>query len=158
MKLRTIIFTEVLLALQFSSCLWARPITSDEAEMVVTGWLKTDSQPMGMIFNEQVNRIDTFMNDNSKPIYYIVYLEPTGFVIVSADDLIEPIIGFVNGDIYDPSPNNPLGALVTSDLKSRIRDTTSRFLLTVCIKRFILEKEFNGFGARRLLHFFHRNL
>jgi hypothetical protein len=102
------------------SCLWARPTTADEAEKVVTGWLKADPKPLGTSLGRQVRKVETFTNNSGEAIYYIVYLQPTGFVIVSADDLVEPIIGFVQGDRFDPSPENPLGALVTDDLKRRI--------------------------------------
>jgi hypothetical protein len=47
-------------------------------------------------------------------------LDLSGFVIVPADDLVEPIIGFTSGEKYDPSPESPLGALVTADLTARI--------------------------------------
>jgi len=47
-------------------------------------------------------------------------LRPTGFVIVSADYLVEPIIGFADDGTYDPSDQNPLGALVNQDLKGRL--------------------------------------
>ena len=102
------------------SCLWARPTTADEAEKVVTGWLKADPKPLGMSLGRQVRNVDTFTDDRGEPLYYIVYLHPSGFVIVSADDRVEPIIGFVQGDSFDPSPENPLGALVTNDLNGRI--------------------------------------
>ncbi|NLE60132.1 MAG: hypothetical protein GX616_17415, partial [Planctomycetes bacterium] len=52
--------------------------------------------------------------------YYVVYLEPVGFVIVPADDEVEPIIAFVMGSVYDPSDSNPLGALVSKDVPSRV--------------------------------------
>jgi hypothetical protein len=97
-----------------------------DAEKVVLGWLKADPQPLGATLGQRVVLVQTFTDDEGVPIYYIVYLEPAGFVIVPADDLVEPIIGFVERGTYDPSPANPLGALVTSDLKARIaavRDT-----------------------------------
>ncbi len=102
------------------SCLWARPTTADEAEKVVTGWLKADPKPLGMSLGRQVRQVETFRNESGEAIYHIVYLHPSGFVIVSADDLVEPIIGFVQGDRFDPSPDNPLGALVADDLNGRI--------------------------------------
>jgi hypothetical protein len=43
-----------------------------------------------------------------------------GFVIVSADDSVEPIIAFSDDSDYDPSPANPLGALVGQDLRERV--------------------------------------
>jgi len=102
------------------SCLWGRPTTAEEAEKLVVGWLKADPKPLGMSLGQQVREVETSRNESGEAIYYIVYLQPYGFVIVSADDLVEPIIGFVQGDSFDPSPENPLGALVTNDLKRRI--------------------------------------
>jgi len=102
------------------ACLWGRPTTAQQAERVVAGWLKADREPLGMSLGRHVRRVDTFADDNGEPLYYIVYLQASGFVIVSADDLVEPIIGFVQGDRFDASPENPLGALVTADLTSRI--------------------------------------
>ena len=101
--------------------LWAGITTSDQAEMVVTGWLKTNSTPLETVIGGQVKNVETFTNDSVEPIYYIVYLQSSGFVIVSADDRIEPIIGFVEKGIYNPSIDDPLGALVNNDLKAGLQ-------------------------------------
>ncbi len=114
------IFTSFLILLQLCCNLQARPTTANEAEKVVAGWLKTDARPLGAALGRQVTNVETYINENDEPIYYIVYLQPSGFVIVSADDLVQPIIGFVEKGTYDPSPDNPLGALVNRDLKGRI--------------------------------------
>ena len=102
------------------ACLWGRPTTAQEAERVVAGWLKADPTPLGTSFGRHVRKVDTFTDGSGEPLYYIVYLQPSGFAIISADDLVEPIIGFVQGDRFDASPENPLGALVTADLTRRI--------------------------------------
>jgi hypothetical protein len=98
----------------------AAPTTVRDAEMVASGWLKASVQPLGMNLGRRVGRIETFKNYSGKAVYHIVYLSPSGFVIVSADDTVEPIIGFADGGDYDPSADNPLGALVTDDLNSRV--------------------------------------
>jgi hypothetical protein len=103
-------------------------MTADEAEMVVTGWLKLNDKPLGTSPGRSVISVETFIDDNGNPAYYVVYLEPSGFVIVSADDLVEPIIAFSNEGVFEPSIENPLGALLRHDIKGRIesiRDTIS---------------------------------
>ena len=127
MKRRNIVVTAVLAVLQLCSSLLARPTTAYEAEMVVTGWLKADPLPLGTTLGRQVMEVETFTDDQGKPVYYIVYLQPSGFVIVSADDLVEPIIGFADDGIYEPSFENPLGSLVTNDLNGRITAVRSTF-------------------------------
>jgi len=121
MKRQGIIFATSFVLLQFCcSGLWARPTTAYQAKKVVAGWLKADARPLGAALGQQVAKVETFTDDEGEPIYHIVYLKPSGFVIVPADDLVEPIIGFADDGTYDPSPDNPLGALVSNDLAGRI--------------------------------------
>jgi hypothetical protein len=121
MKRIGIILTVLLVVLQLCGDeVLARPTTLQEAEKAVIGWLKASPQPLGAALGWQVVKVETYTDDWGNPLYYIVYLQPNGFVIVPADDLIEPIIGFVQDGFYDPSPANPLGALVTRDLNGRI--------------------------------------
>jgi hypothetical protein len=98
----------------------AAPVNSKQAAAVVTGWLNAERAPLGESLGGSVQRVDTFDNGAGDPIYYIVYLEPAGYVIVPADDLVEPIVGFASAGQYDPSEGNPLGALVSNDLSARV--------------------------------------
>ncbi|MHC4478431.1 MAG: C10 family peptidase [Planctomycetota bacterium] len=129
MKRNAMVLTTVLVLLGICcSRLWAGPTTAQQAQKAVTGWLRADPQPLGAALGQQVSRVEAFTDEAGDPLYYIVYLEPSGFVIVPADDLVEPIIGFVEEGLYDPSEDNPLGALVTKDLNGRVaaaRDSQS---------------------------------
>jgi Peptidase C10 family/Carboxypeptidase regulatory-like domain/Spi protease inhibitor/Disaggregatase related/Right handed beta helix region len=113
------IWVVVSVVLLLCSSLWARPTTADEAALVATGWLRLDPQPFGADLGARVKNVETF-SDGNGPAYYIVNLQPSGFVIVPADDSVEPIVGFADDGTYDPSPEDPLGALVTADLSARI--------------------------------------
>ncbi|MBN2182572.1 MAG: C10 family peptidase [Sedimentisphaerales bacterium] len=119
MRYRGIILTAIFAAFQLYSNVSASPITADEAKKAVTGWLITNPQPFDTVSERQILEADTFSDETGKPVYHIVYLEPSGFVIVSANDLIEPIIGFADSGAYDPSDGGPLWALVTQDLNGR---------------------------------------
>lgn len=122
MRLRSFVFVAILAVLQLHNKLWASPTTSGEAKMAVTGWLIASPQPFNTSLQRRVSEIETFTDGSGEPVYYIVYLDPSGFVIVSADDSIEPIIAFADDGIYDPSVESPLGVLVTKDLNARILD------------------------------------
>ena len=122
MRRQSIVFAAFLAVMLFSCNLWASPTTVREAKMAVTGWLKDNPLPFNTTPERQVSKIETFTDGSGEPVYHIVYLDPSGFVIVSANDLIEPIIGFADDGTYDPSVESPLGALVTQDLNGRILD------------------------------------
>jgi len=109
------------------SSLWARTTTAQEARDLVVGWLKADPNPLGTSLGQRIKWVETFTNQYNESIYHIVYLEPAGFVVVSAEDLIEPIIAFGRGDGFNPSTENPLGALVTKDLTSRMASFRDSF-------------------------------
>ena len=98
----------------------ATPVTPKQAAAVVSGWLSTDPAPLGETLGGSVQRVDTFNDQVGDPIYYVVYLEPSGFVIVAADDLVESIVGFASAGQFDPSAANPLSALVRNDLSARV--------------------------------------
>lgn len=128
-KMRLVLVGIFICSLFAPPSLWARPTTVQEVKDLVVGWLKADPKPLGTSLGQQVKQIETFTNQSDEPIYHIVYLEPVGLVIVSADDRVEPIIGFVQGNSFDPSPENPLGALVTEDLNRRIASVRNAFNL-----------------------------
>ncbi len=96
------------------------PMSAEQAMDVVTGWLAADPSPLQTTMGQKVKGVETFNDAQGSPLYYVAYLNPDGFVIVAADDLIEPIIGFAPSGRFDPSTNNPLGALVSRDLPDRI--------------------------------------
>lgn len=99
----------------------AAPTTAEQAQTAVIKWLEADPTPVGAQLGLLVAQATTYPDENGDPVYYVVSLNPTGFVIVPADDGVEPIIAFAAEGTYDPSEQNPLGALVTADVIGRIK-------------------------------------
>ncbi len=104
----------------FSTNIFAGPAGKQQAEKVVRGWLKKDTKPLGALPGRQIKNTDIFYNEDSEPMYYVIYLQPSGFVIVPAEDRVEPIICIAAGQTYNPSDDSPLGALVSGDIPNRI--------------------------------------
>jgi|GEM_PF-1205303 len=89
------------------------------AEVAVKGWLRVEHTPLHTAIGQEIIQVKTYNDADGTPLYHVVYLKPNGFVIVAADDQIEPIIGFAPSGQFDPSPKSPLGALVRRDLPKR---------------------------------------
>ncbi len=104
---------------------WAKAVPSSLAHEVVNGWLAKEAKPMGSPLGSEVESVKTFTDSNGQPVYYVVDLKPSGFVVVSADDLVEPIVCFSSGGSYDSSAHNPLVALVSRDIPARINVSRS---------------------------------
>ncbi len=99
---------------------WSSPVTSEQARTVVNGWRTRAARPLQKKLGQEFLGEETFNGEDGTPLYYVIYLKPTGYVIVPADDQVEPIIGFSSHGRYDPSPANPLAALVTRDVAGRV--------------------------------------
>jgi hypothetical protein len=134
MKNNRIIFIAFWLLLLLCSSIWARTATEYEAQMVVSGWLKANPQPLGASLNRRIKDVETFTGWDNRPAYYIVNLEPSGYVIVSADDRVEPIIAFSAEGAYDFSFENPLVALTTNDLNGRLEAFQNTYYLQAAVE------------------------
>ncbi len=91
-----------------------------EVRKVVRGWLKLEPNPLGVCLGHHVTKVETFSDKKGRPVYYVVCLQPKGFVVVPADDLVEPIIGFAADGTYNASAKSPLAALVSRDVPRRV--------------------------------------
>ncbi|MGD1083963.1 MAG: C10 family peptidase, partial [Verrucomicrobiota bacterium] len=128
----------------------AAPKNADDARQLVVEWLKRDPTPLGAALGGQVKEVQTFRDDKGEPVYHVLYLDPSGFIIVPADDLVEPIIAFASQGRFDPATDNPLGAFISSDVPARVaharalRAPPGEYLLKARNKWQALLQGFNG--------------
>lgn len=104
-----------------SRAIFAKPTTRQQAEKSVQGWLKANPAPLDTALAGQVRDVRPYYDAQNELVYYVVSFDPDGFVILPADDLIQPIIAFAPTGNYDPSNTNPLGELVSRDLPQRLK-------------------------------------
>ena len=105
----------------FTDNLQATEVTIMQVRQMVQGWLTEDSQPMGANLGRQVGEIDSYYNAEEELLYFVVNLIPNGYMIVPADDMVEPIISFIELGSYTNSSDNPLRRFVTQDIAGRIQ-------------------------------------
>ena len=120
MKLKMLILAVAMMLIILPKGVFAAAKTADDAKQLVVNWLKLEQRPLGVTMGQHAKAVQTFRDDKGEPMYHVVYLDPSGFVIVPADDLVEPIIAFVSQGHFDPSMDNPLGALVGGDVPARV--------------------------------------
>jgi len=99
---------------------WAKPTTTEDARKVVSGWLQVDRAPLDEAMPSNVTGVETVHGAAGEIVYYVVSLAPEGFVIVSADDLVEPIIAFQASGSFKDAKGSPLEAMLSGDMPARM--------------------------------------
>ena len=102
------------------SSMFAAPVSEKQANDAVQGWLNLDSKPLSEIMDVNISKVDGYQNHDKDTLFYVVSLENGGYVITSADDLLEPIVAFSEEGAFDPSDNNPLWSLINGDMSGRL--------------------------------------
>ena len=101
---------------------YARPTTAAEAQRSVAGWLALDPRPLKARMGAKPVQVKAFKDRSGNVDYYVVTLDAGGFAVVAGDDLVEPIIAFASQGTFDPSPQNPLYALLNRDVPGRLAE------------------------------------
>ncbi len=97
----------------------AAPVQKGQARQAVRGWLKHNRMPMGRGISDSVLDVQT-LKEGGQSLCYVINLDPVGFVIVSTDTEIEPVIAFSETGRFDGEPNSALTALLNRDMKGRL--------------------------------------
>ena len=118
--IKLFLLTVTLLLTGMISTALAKPITAEQAKTAVQTWRRMEATPLKASLGKSIGKVQTFSDTAGSALYHVVYLEPAGFIIVPADDRIEPIIAFSSEGTYEASDTNPLGALVSRDLPGRM--------------------------------------
>ncbi len=98
----------------------AGPVKKGQAQQAARGWLKQNKRPMQRSISNHSVGIEAMADDTGQTLCYIVNLDPAGFVVLSADDEIEPVIAFSSTGSYDGDKDSPLTTLLTKDMTGRM--------------------------------------
>jgi len=98
----------------------AAEMTADDARSVVEGYLLVNPAPFGSKIGTAITSVATVVDDNKAVLFYCVNLSPDGFILVSADDRIEPVIAVSKKGPYAATVANPLHILATNDMAKRL--------------------------------------
>ncbi|MBN1126903.1 MAG: C10 family peptidase [Sedimentisphaerales bacterium] len=108
----------ILIVVVLWGTLSADPVDEQMARRLVQGWLRMNPNPLEQILGLSIASIQP-VTDDGQVLYYAVTLAPDGFVIVSADDCIEPIIAFGATGSGRFKANSPASDLLRYDMNNR---------------------------------------
>ncbi|MDR1944053.1 MAG: C10 family peptidase [Synergistaceae bacterium] len=125
------IILSVLFVLLLSAAASAAPTTLTQAEDMVKGWLTySDSSPFENIVGG-LSRVEAYgengrVADPSEALYYAAFLEPSGVVLIPADDTLEPVTAFApKAASYGPAPKNELYDLIGASISIQVKSLRS---------------------------------
>ncbi len=97
----------------------AAPVGRDQVRAMVAGWRMLDDTPLEAPISSSMPRIEEIQGQDGSPLYFIVHLEPEGYLLVAPDDEIEPVIAFSEHGRYIRDDMNPLTVLIEADMRGR---------------------------------------
>ena len=116
------IMTWLLIALLFTvTGARAASVDKELATKFAENWLKAAGNALDSgVGAAAVGDIEEFKNADGAVLGYIVSLEPKGFIVISADDRINPVVMISKDGAFDANPQNPLVAMLYTDLTNRM--------------------------------------
>ena len=102
-----------------SSVSIAKPVSIAQVKAVVRSWMFSSASTFGNDSNRRIAKVSKRQLTSGVTLYYIVDMSPTGCVIVSSDDLIEPVIAFLPDGYTTITKDNPLIAWLDADMQGR---------------------------------------
>ena len=92
----------------------------DSACLAASNWLDTDASPLPhSVSPREIAAVHTISDETGETLFYALDLTGGGFLVVSADTSITPIMACSDTGAWDADGENPLRAFLTADLASR---------------------------------------
>jgi hypothetical protein len=100
-------------------------VSRDTALRAATGWLARNPAPMG-IAPGRVASVTTGASPAGAPLFYVLHLAPAGYVVIAADDEVEPVLAFSSDSDFAGGAGTPLFDLLQRDAQARIAAVRQR--------------------------------
>lgn len=95
-------------------CAHADPVGPVAAEAAGRGWL-ADAQPhLAARLHPEIKSVESFDG------FHVIHLKPDGFIVMSADDGVEPVLAFSEHGDFKYDPRNPLCIMLARDIRAAL--------------------------------------
>jgi hypothetical protein len=98
----------------------AAPVSAEQALETAYAWANLSPQAMHEAHGQLAGTVTAIEDTLGQTDFYAVDLKPAGYVVISADDTVEPIVAFSTTDTFQAVPGHPLYDMLRTDLPARI--------------------------------------
>jgi len=112
--------TALCLALASGGALLAEPVTALQAQAAAQAWLQRTPAPLGANLGGQVAEVVTHADAAGRSLFHEARLAGGGFVILAADDRIDPVVALCEGEALAAGPESHLDLMLRKDMKARL--------------------------------------
>lgn len=98
----------------------AASVSREQALAVAAAWAGLSPEAMHHVHGSVAGTVTAVRDARGQTDFYAVDLAPSGYVVISADDTVEPVIAFSTTDTFHATPGHPLYDMLLADLPARI--------------------------------------
>ena len=110
----------ILPLLLLPAALLASEVSTDDAARAAKAWVERGYAMGKLPAGREIAAVDEVEDPATGARLLVAKLEGGGFVVLSADDLVDPVLAFSEtGDGLDLDENNPFWALLAGDIAAR---------------------------------------
>jgi len=97
----------------------AAPVSDVQARTAAASWLRR-GDPFGVNISRAVRDVTPQHDDAGRALFHVAELEDGGYVVLSADTMVKPVVAFSGSGEFDFSGDSPLFNILALDLAQRI--------------------------------------
>jgi len=94
-------------------------IELSEAKQAACGWLRLNPAALDLPMAVEIDSVRGAVLEK-QTIFYMVNLRPSGFLILAADDRLQPVVAFSDKGSISANPDSPLYDIAMRDLGTRL--------------------------------------
>ena len=108
------------IALGANAVVQAGPITLEQAATAARRWVQNADFVNGALLGSDVSEVRAVTDPYGDTLFYVAKFDVGGFVIVSPDDRMKPVLAFSEADDLVETHENPLYSLLCADVDSQL--------------------------------------
>ena len=112
----------VAFAALFSYAAFADAVTLEQAKTAAKAWVARFGGMEGVRLGAVVDKDPAaYKDEGGRTLFYVADLEGGGYIVLSANTMLSPVISFTDGGSFDSNPENAEYSMLAGDMDERLK-------------------------------------